>query len=299
MGCYIAPSNASTIEYVAAAIRGRPYRAEFLVAVHLNVNLAEQEGTLQGEAITDELAAAGLMDMGLHFLPWRKTWFQDRCTWSMQRDGREVQYRTDYILGTDCRFFQDVAVWDTLHHSDHYMVLGCLRGEPVKELTGYLCKARRSPLQPLRRKLVSAPEKLFSELKTHIPKPLLRERARRAWIYDKTWAAIDARVTARQEGAHRTVWKLSRKIHAGLKTDRKRWAGEVGRTIESLLASDPPPLREAWVRMRGQCRDAADTPPPPSVYILGDPDGKTCGALRPRPVDGETYSQRNAPLHSG
>ena len=66
---------------------------------------------------------------------------------------------------------QDVAVQDTQHHLDHYMFLGCLRGEPAKELTGYLHKARSFPLRPLCRNLALAPDKLFSELKTQIPKP--------------------------------------------------------------------------------------------------------------------------------
>ena len=61
----------------------------------------------------DEIAAAGLMYMGLHFLPQRMQWLQDRCTWSMNQDGQEVRSRTKYILGTYHRLFQDVAVRDT------------------------------------------------------------------------------------------------------------------------------------------------------------------------------------------
>ena len=51
----------------------------------------------------------------------------------------------------------------------------CLMGDPAKELTGYLRKAFRSPLRPLRRDLVSEPDKLFSDLRTLIPKPPLCE----------------------------------------------------------------------------------------------------------------------------
>ena len=94
-------------------------------------------------------------------------------------------------------------------HSDHYMVLGCLRGDPAKELTGYLRKVPCSPLSPLSRNLVLATEKLFSEIKTYITKPPLRDRVIQAWISDKTWSSIDARVTVRQEGAKQTVRKLS------------------------------------------------------------------------------------------
>ena len=46
VGCYISPSNASTIEDVTASIRDQPYGAELLVSGDLNANLAEPEGTL-------------------------------------------------------------------------------------------------------------------------------------------------------------------------------------------------------------------------------------------------------------
>ena len=136
--------------------------------------------------------------MGLNFLPWFNMWLQYRCMWSMSRDGQEVWSRTDNILRTDRRLFQDVDVRDPQQKSDHYMVLGCLWGEAVKELTEYLSKAHRFPLRIIPHKLPCSSEKIFSDLKTRIPKPPLRERVRWAWIYDKTWAAMDAGVTARR-----------------------------------------------------------------------------------------------------
>ena len=98
----------------------------------------------------------------------------------MQRDRQEVCSQTDYILGTYCRMFQDVAARDMQHHSDNYMVLGCMKGEPKKEFTIYLCKVRRSPLRTFRRGLTSDTDKLFSDINTHIPKPPLCERVRRS-----------------------------------------------------------------------------------------------------------------------
>ena len=80
--------------------------------------------------------AVGLIDTGLHFLPRHKPCLKDRCTWSIQRDIQEVRPWTDYIIGTDRRLIQDVAIRDMQHHLDHYMVLGCLRGELSKDLTG-------------------------------------------------------------------------------------------------------------------------------------------------------------------
>ena len=49
----------------------------------------------------------------------------------MRRQGQVVRSRTDYILGTDRRLFQNVAVQDPRHNTDHYMVLGCLPGAPL------------------------------------------------------------------------------------------------------------------------------------------------------------------------
>ena len=240
VGCYIDPRNASDIENVAAAIMDQPYGAEILVANKLNANLADPEGTAWVEAIADKLTAAGIKDTGLHFLPRCKPWLQDRCTWSMRRDGREVRSQTDYILGTDHRLFQDVAVQDPRHSSDNCMVLGCMRGEPEKELMDYIRKSRRFPLCPIHCDLASTSENIFSDLKNKTPKPPLREQVRRDWISDKTWEDMDARVTALWEGDQRTVWQLSRWICTGLRTDRMRLAEESGCTIESLLALEPP-----------------------------------------------------------
>ena len=88
----------------------------------------------------------------------------------------------DYIIVTDSRLFQDVAVQDMRHHLDYSMVLRCLRGEPVKYLTGYLRQVCLSPLHPLCCVLALAPDNIFSDLKLQILKPPLHERARRTWI---------------------------------------------------------------------------------------------------------------------
>ena len=112
MECYISPSEAFTIEDVSASIRAQPYGAYLLVAGGLNAKLADSEGTPRGEAIVVVIVVEGLLDLGLNFLPQRKLWLQDRYTWIMWRDVREVRYWMDCILGTDCRLFQDVAVWD-------------------------------------------------------------------------------------------------------------------------------------------------------------------------------------------
>ena len=74
VGCYISPINTSTIYNVTASIRDRTYGDKLMVAGNLNANLSESEGTPQGKSIVDELAAAGIVDMGLHLIPQHKPW---------------------------------------------------------------------------------------------------------------------------------------------------------------------------------------------------------------------------------
>ena len=69
----------------------------------------------------------------------------------MVRGGKTVRSRTDYILGTDHSLFRNVAVRDPRHNSDHYMVMGLLRGGAVREHIRYIVGRRRLPLKPPKR----------------------------------------------------------------------------------------------------------------------------------------------------
>ena len=138
MGCKLNPDDTLKIENVVAALKECPRGAALLVAGDFNVNLAEPEGDRREEDITADMATEGLEDMLAHFLPCRRSWCRDGWTWSMIREGREVQSRTDYILGTDRRLFGDVSIQDPRHNSYHYMVLGCLHSAPLREQARYL-----------------------------------------------------------------------------------------------------------------------------------------------------------------
>ena len=124
VGFYLAPDNTSTIERVVEALREQPKGAELLVAWDLNINLAAPEGERREEDIDTTIATEGLEEMAPYFLPRQFRWCWDRWTWGMLWKGREVQSRTDFILGTDCRLFGNVSVRDPRQNSDHYMVLG-------------------------------------------------------------------------------------------------------------------------------------------------------------------------------
>ena len=66
----------------------------------------------------------------------------------MIREEREVQYYTDYILGTDQPLFEKVSVRDPMHNSDHYLVLCCLKSSSMKKNMWYLGGQKKPPLHP-------------------------------------------------------------------------------------------------------------------------------------------------------
>ena len=96
---------------------------------------------------------------------------KDGRTWFMHRDVREVRSWTDYILFTGSNMFQNVAVWDARHNTDHYLVLGCLcRAAPDTHLL-YLGKRTCFPIRP-----PANPEntdRIFAKLLRSIPSPPL------------------------------------------------------------------------------------------------------------------------------
>ena len=102
----------------------------------------------------------------------------------MVRGGKAIRSRTDYILGTDCSLFRNVAVRDPRHNSDHYMVVGLLRGGTVQEHIRYIAGRRRLPLTPPKRP--TREDTLFEDLRRAVPKPQPREQHRNAWISEET-----------------------------------------------------------------------------------------------------------------
>ena len=136
------------METVVAAIGRKPPGAELMVAVDFNVDIMEPEGNRRAENIATDLATAGLEDMAQHFMPRRRRWNWDRRTWDMRRKVQVVRSWTDYILGTDRRLFNNIAVQDPRHNSDHYMVLGCLPSAPLSETKRYLGGRKRWPVRP-------------------------------------------------------------------------------------------------------------------------------------------------------
>ena len=121
------------------------------MAGDLNTDLGDVDCDGRGAEIAAAITEAGLEDMAAHFLPRKRKWGRERRTWAMVRGWKAVRSRTDYILGTDRSLFRNVAVRDPRHNSDHYMVMGLLRGGTGREHVKYIVGRRRIPMKPPKR----------------------------------------------------------------------------------------------------------------------------------------------------
>ena len=157
---------------------------------------------------------------------------------------REVWSRTDYILGTDRCLFNNLAVQDPRHNSDHYMFLVYLHIDLLREHTKYLGRCTKIPI---RSPTTSNREEIFfAALRRAIPKPKAREARKNLWILADMWRLIDKRVSAR--------WGPSRNqtlFNVSLKGGRRPRTNEVGEEIERLLRADPPSTRNPGTGWRG------------------------------------------------
>ena len=60
--------------------------------------------------------------------------------------GIEVRSWMDYVLGTNRHLFRNMSVWETMHYSDHYTILGCLHSDALREHTKYFRRRTHPPL---------------------------------------------------------------------------------------------------------------------------------------------------------
>ena len=110
----------------------------------------------------------------------------------MRRRGWEVRSRTNYILGTDCRLLQNVAVRDARHNTDHYLVLDCLHEAAPTVHSCHLRKRTCFPIKPPT--TLDRVNRLFAELWEDISKPPRQERLLQVWISPETWCLINTRI---------------------------------------------------------------------------------------------------------
>ena len=84
------------------------------------------------------------------------------------------------------------------------------------------------------------------------------------------WRLVDERVSARWDPRYGRAFKRQPGIavKASLAADWKRRADEGGSEVEVLAKADPPLIQEAWYRIQGWYKAAADRTPPPARVTL-------------------------------
>ena len=168
-----------------------PRGAELIVSDDLNVDLEKAGGRGRDEDIVVVVAMSGLEYLAVHFFPRRRLWCRYRRTWAVVRQGRVVRSRTDYILGSDRLIFQNMALWDPRHNSDHFMVVGCLRRASLREHSRYFGRRTCLPLRPPGRQTRKRADKLFAELRRVVPKPYKHTERHNSWISAETFRLVD------------------------------------------------------------------------------------------------------------
>jgi hypothetical protein len=149
------------------------------------------------------------------------------------------------------------------------MILGTLSSASLKVNRKYLRGRQRCPLKVSERPLNKAAA-VFEELQLSVERKECAVRRQVSWISSETWKMIDSRVAMRRlEGHDRAaIRRLTRRIQASLKVDRKRRVTIAGEKVEALLAQETPDLQGAWNALKGWYREAGDRAPPPSRDTL-------------------------------
>ena len=191
VGCYIPPSDLTTLDQVRAAWARCPKGFRPMLLGDLNLNL-ESPRDEREEEIAEQLDAYDLTDMGCQFSPRRRRRARGRWTWRMRRQGRWISSQLDYVLARmgDRRRFKKVALCDPWYsNSDHRAVVATLWAGSQRKMSNY---RRRHCRFPLRRPAgpLTPTETMFEELKASIEVPPPRERPANRWISDRTWRLV-------------------------------------------------------------------------------------------------------------
>jgi hypothetical protein len=126
MGCYIPPTNLSTLSQVQQALNECLKGHTPLLIGDLNINLcAPRDG--RDERITEVVEdVCGLTDLFKHFLQQYRGHMRGRWMWRMRRGRRWVTSQCDYLLGwaTNRRKFYSIYLHTPYNHvSDHQAII--------------------------------------------------------------------------------------------------------------------------------------------------------------------------------
>jgi hypothetical protein len=122
MGCYILPTNLSTLPQVEQALNECPNGHTPLLIGDLYVNLCTPRDGRDEQIAEVVEDVCGLTDLSKHFLQQSRGHTRGRWTWRMKIGRRWVTSHCDYFLGrtTDHRKFQSIRLHTPYNHvSDH------------------------------------------------------------------------------------------------------------------------------------------------------------------------------------
>jgi hypothetical protein len=97
VGCYIPPSNLTTLTHVEQAWQACPWGCLPILLGDLNVNLAALHDE-RNETIAKQVDNMALVDMSSHFCQQCKRRSRGRWTWRMRRGGSWISSQCDHVL---------------------------------------------------------------------------------------------------------------------------------------------------------------------------------------------------------
>ena len=144
-----------------------------------------------------------------------------------------VRSQTDYTLGSKDQIFQNVAVRYPRHNSDHFVVVGGLRGASLREHSHYLGISTRLPLRMTGRQTRTQSDKLFTKLRRAVPKQDKQSEHHNSWISADTWRLFNELVSTRREPGRdqQRLSRLGRAIRDSLKKYRQRRVTTAGEEV--------------------------------------------------------------------
>jgi hypothetical protein len=173
VGCYIPPTNLTTLTYVEGAWNKCPKGHILILLGDLNINLAPPRNK-QHEMIAEQVQdVMGLIDVSCQFKQRCRARARGQWTWRMRRGGRWVSSQCDYFLRREInrRRFRSVALRMPCHHnSDHCAVVVKIYSGAEKKLKAYQLRFSKFPIR-----LPQGPqgelETLFEELCLDVAPP--------------------------------------------------------------------------------------------------------------------------------
>ena len=101
------------------------WEQSWFLGENLNVDLERTGGQWLDKKIAVAVGTVGLEDISAHFRMRRRAWNWYQRPWALAKQGRLMRSQTDYIPGSDCQIFQNMAFYDQRHNS------GALHGHGV------------------------------------------------------------------------------------------------------------------------------------------------------------------------